>query len=83
MAVPGGHFERTGAAANAVKPISATSALEISSRVSSSRIASVYSIVVHTSSTMLAMAALMFGVIRTVTDTCAPARTAAPIVGLP
>ena len=69
--------------ANAVNGTSATSALEISSPVSWSTIASVYSIVVQASSVMVATAALMFGVIRTVTDTWAPAPTAAPIVGLP
>jgi hypothetical protein len=69
--------------ANAVNDTSATSARLISSPVCSSTIASVYSMAVQASSAMVAIAALMFGVIRTVTDTSAPALTAAPIVGLP
>ncbi len=69
--------------ANAVKPTSATSALLISAPVCSSWIASVYSMVVQASSAMPAIAALMFGVIRTVTDTWAQARAAAPMVALP
>ena len=64
-------------AANAVKPISATSAREIQRPVASSKIASVYSIVVHASSAIAAIAALIWVFIRTVTDTAAPPARAA------
>ena len=66
-----------------MKGISATSAREIHVPVASSKTASVYSIVVHASSPMLAIAALTLGSIRTVTDTSAPPRTAAPTVTAP
>lgn len=61
--------------------MSATSAREIHWPVVSSKIASVYSIAVHRSSSIAAMAALTFGSSRTVTDTCAPPRIAAATVG--
>ncbi len=51
--------------------------------VASSKTASVYSIVLHASASMLAIAALTFVVSRTVTDTLAPARSAAARVGRP
>jgi hypothetical protein len=64
-------------AANAVNGISATSAREIQRLVVWSKTASVYSIGAHPSTGMAAMAALTLGSRRTVTETCAPARTAA------
>jgi len=69
--------------ANAVNGISATCARETNVPVASSKTASVYSIVVHASASMLAIAALTFVVSRTVTDTSAPARSAAAMVGRP
>ena len=68
---------------NAVKSISATSAREIHAPLSSSRIASVYSIVVYALSSMPAIAALIVPVSRTVTDTSAPALIAVPTVACP
>jgi hypothetical protein len=65
-------------AANAVNGISATSAVEIHSWVAWSKIASVYWIGAQAWSSMAAMAAFTVGSSRTVTETCAPARTAAP-----
>ena len=64
-------------AENAVNGTSATSAREIQAPVASSKTASVYSMVVHASSSMLAMAALTALSMRTVTETSAPARTEA------
>src|SRR4051794_9376369 len=66
-----------GWAANAVKATSATSAEEIHCPEVSSKTASVYSIVVHASSPMSAIAALTRWSIRIVTDTCAPPANAA------
>ncbi len=60
-----------------------TSALEIHCSAASSQQASVYSIGVHASSAMALIAALTWEVILTVTETSAPARTAAPMVGWP
>ncbi len=64
-------------AANAVNGTSATSAREIHCCVSSSKMASVYSMVVHAASSMVAIAFLTAGSIRTVTDTAAPPAWAA------
>jgi len=63
--------------------VSATCARETHVPVASSKTASVYSIVLHASASMLAIAALTFVVSRTVTDTSAPARSAAAMVGRP
>ena len=68
---------------NAVNGISATSALEIQVSVVCSKIASVYSIVVHAPGSIAAIAALIRGSSLTVTDTSAPAWTAAAAVGCP
>ena len=68
---------------NAVKGTSATSARDTQVPVASSKTASVYSMGVHASSPMAAIAALTLGSRRTVTDTSAPPRTAAPTVGAP
>lgn len=59
-------------AAKAVNAISATSAREIHCLEVASNTASVYSMGIHTSSAMLAIAALTRLSIRVVTDTCAP-----------
>ena len=59
------------------------SALEIQVSVVCSKTASVHSIVVRASTSTLAIAALTFVVSRTVTDTSAPARSAAAMVGRP
>lgn len=64
-------------AANAVKPISATSARETHRPVTSSKTASVYSTVVPASSLMVVIAALARLSIRMVTDTAAPPASAA------
>jgi hypothetical protein len=64
-------------AANAVKSISATSARETQRPKASSKTESVYSIVVHASSLIAAIAALIWAFIRTVTDTAAPPVSAA------
>jgi len=64
-------------AANAVKSISATSARETHRPVTSSKTASVYSMVVHASSLTVLIAALTRLSIRTVTDTAAPPARAA------
>ena len=66
-----------------MKVTSATSALETHRPVASSRIASVYSIISHASSGMVAIAAFTAGSIRTVTDTSAPALIAVPMVACP
>jgi len=68
---------------NAVKATSATSARDTQVLLASSKMASVYSIGVHACSLMVAIAFLTLGSIRTVTDTCAPPRTAAPTAGAP
>ena len=70
-------------AANAVKGISATSAREIQPPVASSNTASGYSMGSTPSSAIAAIAALTWGFIRTVTDTSAPARIAAPTAAAP
>jgi hypothetical protein len=49
----------------------------------SSRIAFGYSIIVHASSAMVAIAAFTAGSIRTVTETSAPALIAVPMVACP
>ena len=72
-----GTRSRLGLAANAVNAISATSAREIHCPEVSSKTASVYSMVVHASSAMLAIVALTRLSIRVVTDTCAPPARAA------
>lgn len=63
--------------ANAVKSISATSAREIHRPAASSKMASVYSIGVQTSSLMAVIAFFTAGVCHIVTDTSAPTLTAA------
>ena len=68
---------------NAVKGTSATSALEIHVPVSSSKIACGYLMPVHAFSSMPAMAALTALSIFTVTDTSAPAVSAAATVACP
>lgn len=60
-----------------MNPVSATSAREIHRPVASSKTASVYSMVVHASSAIAAIAALIWAFIRTVTDTAAPPINAA------
>src|SRR5664280_2116989 len=66
---------------NAVNGISATSAREIQVLVVSSKIASVYSILVHAPGSIVAIAALIRGSSLTVTDTSARARRAAASSG--
>lgn len=68
---------------NAVNGTSATSAREIHRPVASSSTAFGYSIVVHASAGIDVIAVLTAGSIRTVTDTSAPARIAAPMVACP
>ena len=67
----------------AVKGTSATSALDTHVPVTSSKMASVYSMAVHACSLMVAITFLTLGSMRTVTDTSAPPRSAAPTVGDP
>jgi len=64
-----------------VNGISATSAREIQVLVVSSKIASVYSILVHAPGSIVAIAALIRGSSLTVTDTSARARRAAASSG--
>src|SRR5690606_37255227 len=68
-------------AAKAVNGTSATSALDTQVLLVSSKIASVYWIGVHACSVMVAIAFLTCGFNGSVTETWAPARTAAPIAG--
>ncbi len=63
--------------------ISATSARETQVLVCSSKTASVYSIGVQASSPIVAIAALTLGSRRTVTETSAPALSAAAMLGWP
>jgi hypothetical protein len=65
---------------NAVNGISATSARDTHVLVVSSKTASVYSIGVHPSSGILALALVTSGSNRKVTDDCAPAHIAAATV---
>ena len=68
---------------NAVNGVSATSARDTHTPVASSYTAFVYSMGVHALSPIAAIAARTLGSRRTVTDTSAPPRIAAPIVAAP